>query len=663
MVTKWTYSLARHTGPGLENGPDLNALNLGVLFQENSETDRAATLYQAILDVYPDLAEANHNLGILMLEQGKTEQALVLLERAAALGPNQILFHRSLIQALIDTGLHDRARDQIAQARACGMDPLVASSYLNRLPQGCLSEFDLPAMEELVKQGHFHEALKRVDEAFSRERPDLDVRQRLQLLNYAGICHKRLGHVRKAHRCFTDALALSPEAPHIYANIGSNLNDALLFWEAEPWLKKGLAIDPDYVPSRINLANTLIGLGEDDAALKLLDSLINDGYRTPHVINALATVYMNLGQYDAAQRFYEELHQLDPDNAEAWAGRVYLRKQTRADQPWLIRAKALLDATRSPAGRIALLFAMGKFHDDLQCYDLAFEQVTQAHHIKKKMAGQPFDPTAYEERINRMIQGYDACFFSSDVPDASFSERPVFVVGMPRSGTSLVEQILASHPQVHGGGELVFWERWAARHPDAAVNARITREQIQELVSAFQIKLDDLNPAAERIVDKMPGNYLRLGLIHAAFPRARIIHTRRNPLDTCLSIFFKNFNASHAYAHELPDLAFYYRQYQRIMSHWKSLLPSEVMLEVPYEALVNDQEGWTRQMIRFLDLPWDDACLAFHKTRRRVGTASNWQVRQKIYTSSLARWKNYERHLSPLLDLLENKDGDGFNNI
>lgn len=657
-MTKRTYPLARCTGPVPENGPDLNVLNLGVRFQENGEPDRAATLYHAILAVYPDMAEANHNLGILMLEQGETEQALVLLERAVASAPPQMLFHRSLIQALIDTGLHDRARAQIAHAGACGMDPLLTSSYLNRLPRSCLHKIDLPSIEELVKQGQYQEALQQVDAAFSRGGPVVDLRQRLQLLNYAGICHKRLGHVRKAHHCFTEALKLAPEAPYIYANIGSNLNEALLFWEAEPWLKKGLAIDPDYVPVRINLANTLIGLGEDDTALKMLDSLIADGYRTPHVLNALGTVHMNLGQYDKVQNFYDELQQQDPDNAEAWAARVYLRKQTRADQAWLTRAEALVAATRSPAGRIALLFAMGKFHDDLQAYDLAFEQVAQAHHIKKKMAGHPFDPEAYEERVNLMIQGFDTRFFSHDVPEAGFSERPVFVVGMPRSGTSLVEQILASHPQVHGAGELVFWERWAAQHPDAAVNATISRAQIQELVSTFQIKLDDLNPAAERIVDKMPGNYLRLGLIHAAFPKARIIHTLRNPLDTCVSIFFKNFNASHAYAHELSDLAFYYRQYLRIMSHWKSLLPSEAMLEVPYEALVKDQEGWIRQMIRFLDLPWDDACLAFHKTRRRVGTASNWQVRQKIYTSSLARWKNYERHLGPLLDLLENKDGD-----
>jgi len=154
-------------------------------------------------------------------------------------------------------------------------------------------------------------------------------------------------------------------------------------------------------------------------------------------------------------------------------------------------------------------------------------------------------------------------------------------------------------------------------------------------------------------VDKMPGNFMHLGLIHVIFPQARILHTRRHPIDTCLSIYFQNFSRRHTYANDLDDLAFYYNEYRRLMAHWRAVLPPEVFLEVPYEALVEDQEGWSRRIIDFIGLEWNERCLDFHEAERKVGTASNWQVRQKIYKTSKARWKNYERFVGSLLPLLE----------
>jgi hypothetical protein len=233
------------------------------------------------------------------------------------------------------------------------------------------------------------------------------------------------------------------------------------------------------------------------------------------------------------------------------------------------------------------------------------------------------------------------------------SERPVFVVGMPRSGTSLAEQMLASHPAVFGAGELPFWSNVSAHLESSTAGGDAgAGGAIGGCGRDYLRLLDDLSPGAMRVVDKMPSNFLSLGLIHAALPNARIIHMRRNPIDTCLSIYFQNFDVAHSYASDLEDLAHYYTEYLRLMKHWGSLLPKQALMDVPYEGLVDDPEAWSRGMIEFIGLPWDSSCLDFHRTDRAVVTRSRWQVRQAISKSSVQRWHHYERFVGPLLKLL-----------
>lgn len=236
---------------------------------------------------------------------------------------------------------------------------------------------------------------------------------------------------------------------------------------------------------------------------------------------------------------------------------------------------------------------------------------------------------------------------------ANQSRRPLLIVGMPRSGTSLMEQILASHPDIFGAGELRFWSQEACGYfPDMPAWYDNTA-QLRDVANKYEAELSMHSATALRIVDKMPANFLNLGMIHAAFPKARIINMQRNPVDTCLSIYFQGFTEHHPYSNDLGDLDFYYREYRRLMDHWRKVLPAEVFLDVPYEELVEDQEGWSRRVVDFIGLDWNDGCLNFHETNRRVGTASNWQVRQQIYKTSKARWVNYQEFIGPLLPLIE----------
>jgi hypothetical protein len=235
------------------------------------------------------------------------------------------------------------------------------------------------------------------------------------------------------------------------------------------------------------------------------------------------------------------------------------------------------------------------------------------------------------------------------------SEQPVFVVGMMRSGTSLLEQILDCHPQVHGHGErneiaqIAMALQQAAGAPYPGCLATVDAATVAKYAAGYLAFLRKDAPDALRSIDKLPHNFSHLGLISLLFPRARIIHCVRDPLDTCLSNYFTDFNEKNTFTYDLPALAHEYREYRRLMAHWLAVLPNPV-LEVPYEGLVDDLESWSRRAVAFLGLDWDNACLAFHENKRPVFTKSLWQVRQPLYRDSVGRWRRYARHLGPLFD-------------
>jgi hypothetical protein len=231
-------------------------------------------------------------------------------------------------------------------------------------------------------------------------------------------------------------------------------------------------------------------------------------------------------------------------------------------------------------------------------------------------------------------------------PAASDSRLPLLLFGMPRSGATLVEQILACHPAVCGAGELRFWGRALERAREQGVERALA-----SLGGEYLERLARPAGAAERVIDRLPANFLYAGLIHAALPGARMIHLRRDPLDTCVSVYFHDFRHVSPYANDLDDLAHYYAQYQHLMAHWREVLPAEVLLEVPYEGLVADPQAWTRRMLEFAGLGWDARCLRHDESERVVISPSHWQVRQKITAASVGRWRNYQKHLGPLLQL------------
>ena len=356
------------------------------------------------------------------------------------------------------------------------------------------------------------------------------------------------------------------------------------------------------------------------------------------------------GCFAEATASYTRATAIDPNFAQAWAGLAGLRKMTPDDAPWLREAQRVVSRRQPLRQEIPLRYALGKYFDDVRDYPTAFTNFQRANELTKQIAPR-YDGRAWEERISNTTDYYDAPRIAAALPGAELSERPVFIVGLPRSGTSLAEQILASHPAVHGGGELPFWTRAAEGYESSAADASQRAAMRRHLAGHYLSQLEGLSSEAQRITDKMPANSLVLGLIHSTFPSARILYMRRHPVDTCLSIYFQNFGVSHSYANDLDDLAHFYAQHTRLMQHWLSMLPTRAILEVPYEGLIEEQEFWSRRMLEFIGLPWDPRCLKFSETERIVATRSRWQVRQRINPSSVQRWRNYESFVGPLRTL------------
>ena len=499
----------------------------------------------------------------------------------------------------------------------------------------------------------------RLDEAVACLRRALQKRPNLaEIWNNLGNAERDLGHFDAAVAALREALRLKPGFAKAHNNLGNVLLDLGRLDEAVASYRQALACHANYAEAHGNLGSALRLGGRSAEAQSHCERALAIDPHYAAAIMLLAHLQSDQGQFAEASRLLERVIAIDPDCAEAWAGLAGLRRMSREDADWL--AGAMRTAERAlPRDEIHLRFAIGKYLDDLGEYEDAFQSFRRANDLAK-LHRPRHDQRLLTAGIDCLVQSQTADWVRRARSSAIRSERPVFVVGMPRSGTTLAEQILASHPKVHGAGELPFWNGAAGRCAAAADSTDDSGDdaRLRRLADDYLALLGEVSQDALRVVDKMPANFMFLGLIHAALPSARIIHLERNPIDTCLSIYFQNFGAAHSYASDLNDLAHYYVEYQRIMDHWRRILPAGLMLDVPYEGLVANPEYWSRTMVEFIGLPWDARCRDFHGTERIVSTFSKWQARQPINTRSVGRWRRYEKFLGPLRSLLVRGDQD-----
>jgi tetratricopeptide (TPR) repeat protein len=462
----------------------------------------------------------------------------------------------------------------------------------------------------------------------------------------------RTSRVREALERYIEAVRLAPDQPRHHFMLG------LCAWQSsrlelvERHLKDAVRLQPDHPLANQVLADWYMERQKYSAALAHSARAVSIASADPNMIISRAWILEGTGQpleaWDLAHGLVEQNY------ASAKLAELYSRlaRFIGHERQALAMIDRILQDGASPLENRVLQFCAARLLDALGRYDDAFARVRLAH----QAIAQPYDSRQMDDWFDRSLAYYTPQKLHDLPRAANHNRRPVFIIGMPRSGTSLIEQILASHPQVHGGGELRALADIAldATGRDPESNGcfpecldSISQRTADRMVANYLKQIETINPSAVYVTDKMPLNFLYMGLISILFPESHVIHCVRDPMDTCLSCYMTGFSIGNEFAANLSHLGRYYRNYLKFMEHWSDRL-NFPMLTVRYEEVVQDLPGQLARLLEFLDLPWDQSCLNFHRTARPVATASRDQVRRPLYASSVGRWKHYERHLGEL---------------
>jgi len=588
------------------------ALTDAVALHRADRLDAAEQAYATIRKRDPDYPEAQRLRAVIAQQRGQSDVAIRLLRRALEQQPANPVYHHTLAEIL----------------RAAGDTSAAIESYRRawRLaPDRPASGIDLGDAQR--RAGHAEAALATYRAVLSASPDYVDAHERLTTLLY--------------ERGAPDAARAQ-----------------LADWQA--------AIGTDR-RARHRLAVCHATIGDFATAAVLYRQLHAEDATDATACAGLGSVLQSQGQFMEAREWLEAALDLKPEIGWIYAALLSDRSYAMSAAREAMMREQIASPRTSERSRIDLNFALGQLLDRRAEYPQAFEYFAAGNRLHARLM--PFDRDVFDDRIDRIIRVFSPALFARRATTGLATEKPVFVVGMPRSGTSLVEQIVASHPQAFGAGEMDDIRRLVRELPtlvDTGGGARarfpecvdaLGDKAIQALAMRYLAALDQRAPEAARVTDKMPFNMLWLGLIALLFPGARIVYCRREPMDNGLSCYVQLFSQGLRFAYDLGDIGHVYRQHERLMAHWARTLPLD-MLTVDYEALVADPEAQTRRLIDFVGLEWDARCLAPHRTERDVRTASVWQVRQPVYRSSVERWRAYEPWLGPLAEALGERGQD-----
>jgi tetratricopeptide (TPR) repeat protein len=502
---------------------------------------------------------------------------------------------------------------------------------------------------DLQREGKFLDA-ERLYQAILRRFPE-----NADALHLMGTLALEADEQEIAVEYFTKAVKQNPKN-HIYQhNLGNTYLQTRNFELAIRHLNKAIELKPNLVDGLCNLARCYVLMSNAEMALPLYRKAFRLEPTHHLVAVGLGNALVNLGKMDEAEEVLRLAIESRVGTADAYMALASSKKFSGIPSELGEILRELENVELGDGQKGSLHHAAGKILNDLKRYEEAVDHYSRA----KEIAGSSFDIQAYRTWVDEMIALFNPLFAGSRAGFGDPSEVPVFVVGMPRSGTTLTEQIIASHGQAHGAGELhklrqIALDLGLARRSSVKFSQQLmsmTVEQSKVLAGEYLKHLRRYSRSANRIVDKMPHNFELVGVIRMLFPNAKIIHVRRNAMDNCVSCFMNAFSDAHGYNADLDKLGLYYREYDRLMKHWNRVFPGKIFLN-NYEDLIADQEQQSRKLIDHLGLPWDPACFNFHETERTITTISRWQVRQPIYQSSVQRWKNYGDKLQPLVKSL-----------
>ena len=466
---------------------------------------------------------------------------------------------------------------------------------------------------------------------------------------------QRAGQFDQAMALYARIMAQAPRRTEPYLGSGGVCLADGRYDEALYWFTRAQEIAPDLPSALEGAGSALLALGRPAEALTVFERLQSVDAKSDMAFHGAGEALQQLGRLPEARRAVERAVALAPDHAGHHYALAQLGRFVEDDPRLAGLERLAVKAVSLPeAARCELHFALGKAYDERGRYAEAFEHLRTANALKRRHI--VYDEAMFLGILDDLAAAFTPAVMAARRGAGDPSDIPVFVVGMPRSGTTLVEQIIGSHPAAFGAGELMYLHYLLGQNlagPDFPAHfAEVPNEALRKLGSLYAARLRASAPQAARIVDKLPANFMLAGLIHLVLPNARIIHVRRDPLDTCLSCYMNLFSQNIDYSYDLGELGRYYHAYEGLMAHWRRVLPEGAMLEVRYEELVKDFAAEARRIVAYCGLDWDEACLSFHRTERVVHTLSSAQVRQPLYTSAVGRAAPYRQWLGPLCEAL-----------
>ena len=578
--------------------------NFGILRYDRREFGEAVNCYKQAIALKDSYAEAHNNLGNALRALGKNEEAVEHYQRALLIRENYPEAYNNMAAIL-------RARDEFLEAehayrRAISLKPRYIEAYGN-----------LAAL--LAQCDRDDEALRVLAQAI-----EINPKHVPTLLQIARHQLNKANYVQAEQACRL-ALQEDPNNANAHALLGEVLHETDRFPEALESFETALTLKPDYIEAH----------------------------------NHYGVCLKSVGRLEEAREQFLKTIELNPWAFGCYANLADLEKYT-PDNPRFRAMEAIMKDASDPTNEayMALHFGLGKAYEDVGEYDKAFSHFQTGATMKRaKLKYNEEEAFGFFDAIR---ETFNSNFFANPPFEGNPSEVPVFIVGMPRSGSTLIEQILSSHPQTCGAGEIKeFSRRLTAlrsrfptlpKYPQIAL--KMNRDHYKIVADGYLSKLQNYSTEALKVTDKLLTNYYFVGMLHTAFPNAKFIHSKRNPVDTCLSAFTKLFKDDMPHSYDFGELGRYYKKYEELMAHWEQMLPPGVIKTVVYENVVDDLEASARELVEFVGLPWDPACLSFHESRRPVKTASVVQVRQPVYRSSVEKWRSYGSRLQPLVDAL-----------
>lgn len=610
-------------------------LRRAISLHQSGKLAEAESAYRQVLEATPGHPDANHLLGLVAYQSGRSDLAVEYISKAISTNPNIPAYHNNRGLALLHLRQLDEAEASFKKALA--LKPNAADVRVN-LGNVFQARGDLAAAD-----AQYAKALE-----INPDYPQAHFNR--------GILYQEQKQYEAAEAAYRKALATQPNFAEAHGNLGNTLKEQGRFDEAIASYRQALRLNPQLVQSHSNLGIALKEMGRLDEAEACHRQALKLNPDNAEAYHNLGNVLDTQGRKEEAVESYRKAIQLKPGFTHAYRQLAYIIRFTE-DNPLIATMETLWKQELTDESRLHLGFALAKAYDDTRQHSRVFAPLNTANTLRRRdYSGKKIENI--HELAGQLERLFPPDFLTQYAENDDGDPTPVFIVGMPRSGTTLTEQILASHPAVHGADELVFMRHLALaesqkltgkEYPEAA--PLYTSQHLHTISQTYLERIRQIAPSAERIVDKMPSNYKYIGLIRMAFPQARIIHCQRDAMDTCFSIYKHYFAAPQPFAYDMEELGLHYLAYRRIMAHWEKVLPGHIYT-MQYETLIENQEAETRNLLEFCGLPWNDACLDFHKTRRDIKTASSMQVRKPIYKTSIRSWEPYRKELAPLIRAL-----------